>query len=124
MFKTKLLLLPFLLIIFGCGTSSDPLDVDYGADYLIVVTEDRPSVVGNTLRVVLRYNGCEPNHQFELNSLENDNNEFEVWLRKITPNQDCDQSFEESREFELPAETNQSRIRFSAPNFEGILREI
>ncbi|MCC5942228.1 MAG: hypothetical protein JJU37_11865 [Balneolaceae bacterium] len=122
--KINILLLSLLFLLLGCGTSSDPIDVDYGSDYLIIVTQDRPSVVGNTLRVVVFYNGCEPNHEFEVNTLEGDNNEYEVWLRKITPNQDCELSFEESREFELPAETNQSRIRFSAPNFEGILREI
>ncbi len=124
MSRLNVLFIPLLIFLFGCGTSSDVLDVDYGADYILIVTEDRPSIVGNTLRVVVQYNGCSPNHEFEINALENDNREYQVWLRKITPNEDCQESFEESREYELPAETAQSRIRFTAPNFEGVLREI
>lgn len=119
-----LTLLLSLAILTGCSSDSDPLSADFGADYSIVVTGDLPAVSSNTLRVILFYIGCEPNHEFTLNTEETGNNEYRVWLTKNTPNQDCQQSFEELREFPLPEETNGSRIVFIAPNFEGVLREI
>lgn len=113
----------FILWLGGCGTDSDPGAPDFGSDYSVVLAGGSPSITGNSLSVILFYLGCEPNHEFVLNFEETGDNEFEIWLTKITPNQDCQESFEESRIFPLPAGLETGRIVFNAPNIQRVLRE-
>jgi hypothetical protein len=112
-----------VLLAAGCGTETETTTIDFGADYSVVVSDDFPSLSGNELNVEVLYSGCEPNHEFDLRYTEIDEHEFEVWLNKLTPNQDCEESFREVRAFSLPDELQQGSLIFLGPNIERVLRE-
>jgi hypothetical protein len=115
-----------LLLLFltgACGTETDPSSMDFGADYTIVLSDDFPSLNDDELNVEVLYTGCEPNHEFDLNHSETDEYEFEMWLYKLTPNEDCEESFQELRTFSVPDELEQGRLIFIGPNVEQVLRE-
>jgi hypothetical protein len=121
----KSLQLFFILIIFflGCSTDSDEVPIDFGADYNIVVSDDLPDISGDELVVEVLYSGCEPNHDFAINFQSLRENENEMWLTKITPNQECEETFQEIRRFPLPEELQSGRLIFTGPNVNLVLRE-
>ncbi|MCC5907846.1 MAG: hypothetical protein JJU13_16660 [Balneolaceae bacterium] len=115
------IILSFLMI--SCTTEADSIVVDFGADYSVLVSDDFPTISDNELNVEVLYTGCEPNHEFNLEYTEINENEFEVWLNKLTPNEDCEDSFQEVRVFTLPGELEEGKIIFLGPNIEIVLKE-
>ncbi|GEM_PF-585053 len=111
------------LLAISCGTEEDPPTIDFGADYIVVISDELPSILNNELNVEVLYTGCEPGHEFELNFQQVGENENEMWLTKITPNEDCITEFREVNVFPLPEELELGRLLFTVPNGQLILRD-
>lgn len=111
------------LLLISCGTEADPPTIDFGADYSVIISDELPSIINNELNVEVFYTGCEPGHEFELNFQQVGENENEMWLTKITPNQDCNTEYREVRVFPLPEELQSGRLLFTMPNGQLVLRD-
>jgi len=94
-----LLLFGFLISCSDNQTSSTSEDIEFGAPYSIITTSDMPTISNGVLNSRVGYSGCNPDHEFELKS-NNDNSVTEIWLFKKT-SQQCEAYFEEEREFTL-----------------------
>jgi hypothetical protein len=117
-------LITALVILVSCGTEEEaPPEIDFGADYTVIVSDEFPSLSGDELSVELFYTGCEPGHEFDLNSLQTAETEHEVWLTKITPNDECNTEHQEVRVFTLPEPLLTGRLIFTAPNAQIVLRD-
>lgn len=111
------------LFIIGCSTSTDINEVDFGAEYNVVVTDEFPNLTDNELQVEVSYSGCDPNHEFSLNFRQTNVSEYDVWLTKVTPDQDCRAFFQELVIQPLPEQLKSGRLFFIGPNERIVLRE-
>lgn len=92
------------IVFMGCTTGADDLSIDFGAEYEIIVTEDRPSLTDGELVVEVRYDGCNPAHEFELNLRAVGSDTMEMWLVKLTEDEDCDARFEQLNIYDIEGE--------------------
>ncbi len=76
-----LLLFGFLISCSDNQTSSTSEDIEFGAPYSIITTSDMPTISNEVLNSRVSYSGCNPDHEFELKS-NNDNSVTEIWLFK------------------------------------------
>lgn len=74
----------------------------FGYNYQINETETLPFVRDDSLFVEVSYSGCESEQVFSLEAAGNFSTIQEIWLFKITPDQDCDAFFTEERGFYIP----------------------
>ncbi len=111
------------LLIIGCSTGTDIDEVDFGAEYNVVVTDEFPNLTDSELQVEVSYSGCDPNHEFSLNFRQTNVSEYDVWLTKVTPDQDCQAFFQELVIQPMPEEIRTGRVVFFGPNERIVLRE-
>jgi hypothetical protein len=111
------------LLMISCGTEEEPPTIDFGADYSVIISDELPAIINNELNVEVLYTGCEPGHEFELNFQQIGENENELWLTKITPNEDCNTEFREVIVLPLPEELQSGRLVFTMPNGQLVLRD-
>lgn len=111
------------LLVIGCSTNPEINEIDFGAEYNVVVTDEFPNLAGNELQIEVSYSGCNGNHEFSLNFRQTNQSEYDVWLTKVTPDQDCRAFFQELVIQPLPEQLQSGRITFLGPNERIVLRE-
>lgn len=97
------LVLLFTAVLFGCSDDDDddappsptPAIIDFGANYAVLEGATGPTgieipvLAGDSLWVRVGFSGCSADHEFELRSRLLSANRAEVWLYKITEDEDC-----------------------------------
>ncbi|MCC5913319.1 MAG: hypothetical protein JJU46_02985 [Balneolaceae bacterium] len=113
-----------LLIFTACGAVEEETEgVDFGAQYTIVVSDDLPAVSDGDVIIEVSYTACEAGHEFNLNTDEVADNDFRVWLTKITPNDECTDLQTQVEQHSLPEAALNGRITVSGPNVDLVVQE-
>lgn len=122
----------FTAVLLGCNDDdvddappdTTPAIIDFGANYAIVEGETGPTgielpvLAGDSLWAVVGYSGCDGNHEFELRSRLLSESRAEVWLYKITEDEDCAAYFAHDETHRVPFDVlERNEIFLVGPGF-------
>lgn len=122
----------FVGVLFGCSDDDDddtppntaPTIIDFGTNYAVVegITEptgiEIPVLAGDSLWVRVGFSGCSADHEFELRSRLLSENRAEIWLYKITEDEDCAAYFAPNEIHRVPFEVlARNEIYLVGPGF-------
>ncbi len=93
-----------VILFMGCSTGADDMSIDFGYEYEVIVSEDRPSLTDGELVVEVGYDGCDPAHEFELNLRAVGSDAMEMWLVKLTEDEECEDRFEQLNIYDIEEE--------------------
>ncbi len=89
------------LPLASCEDDTVPLTDEYGYSYSIDERSELARIVGDTLRVMVAYSGCNARHHFSLEARREAAGRIRIWLYKHTPDQDCEMYIQEQHSFVL-----------------------
>lgn len=108
-----------ILFIFVACTDSGtlkPENSQFGTQYSLVTEGEVPFIREDTLVAEVTYSGCNGGHEFDLIS-QSTSSPAQLWLYKVTPNQDCEAFFRERKSFPLIQSMRQADdIQMLAPD--------